>query len=128
MNKVESLTKVTLGLEAGTTADDMNLSLPASEFEFIFGIGPGGMCPFEYQLVNKAASAKISMPLEKEATQRMFEHLNLPIMRLFEKHDLLYLKIQILKIEQPDSREVVKALAGIASHDHGCDCGCGCGC
>ena len=48
MKKVENLTKVTLRLEAGTTADDMNLSLPVSEFEFIFGIGPDGMCPFEY--------------------------------------------------------------------------------
>jgi hypothetical protein len=125
MNKVESLTKVTLRLEAGTTAGDMNLCLPASEFEFIFGIGPGGMCPFEYLLVNKAAGEEISMPLKKEATHRMFEHLHLPVMSLFEKHDLLYLKIQILKIEQPDSREVVKALADTASHDHGCDCGCG---
>ena len=126
MNKVENLKKVTLRLQAGTTVDDMNLSLPIPEFEFIFGIGPGGLCPFEYQLVNKAAGAEISMPLKKEQTRQMFEHLNLPVMRLFEKHDLLHLKIQILKIEQPDSREVVKALADIASHDHGCDCGCGC--
>ena len=126
MTKVENLKKVTLRLEAGTTTSDMNLSLPACEFEFIFGIGPSGMCPFEYQLVNKAAGAEISMPLEKEATQRLFEHLDLPITRLFEKHDLLYLKIQILKIEQPDNKEVIKALADMASHDHECGCGCGC--
>jgi len=36
------------------------------------------------------------------------------------------MKIQILKIEQPDNKEVIKALADMASHDHGCDCGCGC--
>jgi hypothetical protein len=126
MNKVERLTKVTLRLQAGTTADDMNLSPPVSEFEFIFGIGPGGMSPFEYQLANKAAGEEISMPLKKEETHRIFEHLDLPIMSLFEKHDLLYLKIQILKIEQPDIKEVIKALADTASHDHGCDCGCGC--
>ena len=126
MKKVENLKKVTLRLQAGTAADDMNLSLSIPQFEFIFGIGPGGMCPFEYHLANKAAGEEISMPLKKEETHRMFEHLQLPIMSLFEKHDLLYLKIQILKIEQPDSREVVKALADMASHDHGCDCGCGC--
>jgi hypothetical protein len=126
MTKVENLKKITLRLEAGTTADAMNLSLPASEFEFIFGIGPSGMCPFEYQLVNKAAGEEISMPLKKQETHRMFEHLHLPIISLFEKHDLLYLKIQILKIEQPDNKEVIKALADMASHDHGCDCGCGC--
>ena len=126
MNKVENLTKVTLRLQAGTAADDMNLSLSGSEFEFIFGIGPGGMCPFEFQLANKAAGEEISMPVRKEEAHKMFEHLDIPVMRLFEKHNLLYLKIQILKIEQPDSREVIKALADIASHDHGCDCGCGC--
>ena len=53
MTKVENLKKVTLRLEAGTTVNDMNLSLPSSGFEFIFGIGPGGMCPFEYQLFKK---------------------------------------------------------------------------
>ena len=126
MTKVETLTKVTLYLEAGTTANDMNLSLPSAEFEFIVGLGPNGMCPFEYQLANKAVGDKISMPLEKEEAHLMLEHLHLPIMRLFEDHDLLYLKIQILKIVQPDSREVVKALADLASHGHGCDCGCGC--
>ena len=126
MNKIENLTKVTLRLQAGSTEDDMNLSLSVPEFEFIFGIGPNGMCPFEYQLINKATGEEISMQLKKEQTHQMFEHLDLPVKGLFEKHDLLYLKIQILKIEQPDSREVVKALADIASHDHGCDCGCGC--
>ena len=125
MKKVENLKKVTVLLEAGTAANDMNLSLPSCEFEFIFGIGPGGMCPFEYRLVNKAAGEEISMPLKKQETHRMFEHLHLPIMSLFDKHDLLYLKIQILKIEQPSHKEVIKALADIASHDHGCDCACG---
>lgn len=125
MTKIENLKKVTLRLEAGTTAGNMNLSLPSSEFEFIFGIGPGGMCPFEYQLVNRIAGEEVSMSLKKEETHRIFEHLHPPIMSLYEKQDLLYIKIQILKIEQPDNREVIKALADLASHDHDCDCGCG---
>ena len=126
MTKVDNLKKVTLHLQAGTAANDMNLSLSVPEFEFIFGIGPSGMSPFEYQLVNKAAGEELSMPLPKEQAHQIFEHLDVPVMHLFVKLDLLYLNIQILKIEQPDSREVVKALAEIASHDHGCDCGCGC--
>ena len=126
MNKVENLSKVTLRLEAGITPENMNLSLPSSEFEFIFGIGSGGMCPFEYQLVNRTAGEQVSMSLKKEETHRIFEHLQPAFMRLFEKQDFLYLKIQILKIEQPDNREVIKALADTASHDHNCGCGCGC--
>ncbi len=126
MKKVENLTKVTLRLEAGTTADRMDLTPASPEFGFIFGIGPGGMCPFEYQLANKAAGEEISMHLKKEETHRLFEHLHLPILTLFEEHESLHLKVKILKIEQPDATEVVKALAANASHDHDCDCGCGC--
>jgi hypothetical protein len=126
MNKVDNLTKVTLRLEAGTTADHMDLTPAASEFEFIFGIAPGGMCPFEYQLVNKAAGEEIGIQVEKEALYPLFEHLHPPIMNLFEKHDRLHLKVKILKIEQPENTEIIKALSETASHHHDCDCGCGC--
>jgi hypothetical protein len=126
MNKVENLKKITLKLHAGTTGDNMDLEPASANFEFIFGIGPSGMCPFEYQLASKEAGEEISIQLKKEETDRMFEHLHPPIMTLLEEHDSLHLKVTILKIEQPDATEIVKALAATASHDHGCDCGCGC--
>jgi FKBP-type peptidyl-prolyl cis-trans isomerase (trigger factor) len=126
MTKIANLKKVTLRLQAGTTSDRMNLSPAASEYEFIFGIGPGGMCPFEYQLVNKAAGEEIGIQVKKEALYSLFEHLHPPIMNLFEKHDVLHLKVKILKIEHPENTEVIKALSKTASHHHDCDCGCGC--
>ena len=126
MKNIENLTKVTLRLEAGITTDQMDLVPTSPEFTFIYGIGPGGMCPFEYQLADKEVGAEISMQLKKENTNRLFEHLHLPIMALLEEHDSLHLKVTILKIEQPDPAEVVKALAAAAAHNHGCDCGCGC--
>ena len=126
MKKIENLKKVTLWLEAGTSADHMNLTPGALEFEFIFGIGPGGMCPFEYRLINKAAGEEIGMRVKKEERHLIFEHLHPPIMSLFEKHDALFLKASILKIRQPETKEVIKALSETASHHHGCDCGCGC--
>ena len=126
MNKVENLTKVILQLEAGATTDRMDLTPSASEFEFIFGIGPGGMCPFEYQLVNKAAGEEIGIQVKKEELYALFEHLHPPIVNLFEKQDTLHLKIKILRIEQPGNSEIIKALSETASHHHGCDCGCGC--
>jgi hypothetical protein len=126
MNKVVNLTKVTLGLEAGKTAGHMDLTPAASEFEFIFGIATGGLCPFEYQLINKAVGEEIGIQVEKEALCRLFEHLHPPIMNLFEKHDTLHLKVKILKIEQPENIEIIKALSETASHYHDCDCGCGC--
>ena len=126
MNTVENLTKVTLRLEAGTTADHMDLTPAALEFEFIFGIGSGGMCPFEYQLVNKAAGEEIVIQVKKEEFHPLFEHLRPPIMNLFEEHGALHLKIKISRIAKPENTEVIKALSEMASHHHGCDCGCGC--
>ncbi len=126
MNKVENLKKVTLQLEAGTTAGDTDLAPAALEFEFIFGIGPGGMCEFEYQLVGKAEDEVILIRLNKEDVDHFVGHLRLPILDLFEKNKSLFLKVRIFNIEQPDSKEVIKALAALASH--AVDCGCGCGC
>lgn len=125
MNKVSNLKKVTIELQTGIAADNMDLEPAAVNFEFIFGIGPSGMCPFEYQLANKGVGEEISIQLKKKEANRLFEHLYLPVMMLLEEHDSLHLKVKILKIEQPDPAEVVKALAATAAHNHDCDCGCG---
>ena len=95
MNKIENLKKVTIALQAGETADNMDIEPAPAHFEFIFGIGPSGMCPFEYELANKAVGEEITMQLKKEETYRLFGHLHLPIMTLFEQHDALYLKVKI---------------------------------
>jgi hypothetical protein len=124
MNKVENLKKVTLGIEAGKTAEFMDLTPEAMEFEFIFGIGPDGMCPFEYQLINKNKGDLVLLNLKKEEIHSFFGHLRLPVLGLLEENSLLYLKAKVVKIEQPDSKEVVKALAALTSHAG--DCGCGC--
>jgi hypothetical protein len=117
---------VTLKIEAGMTAEHMNLTPAALEFDFIFGIGPDGMCPFEYQLINKDRNEIVLLQVKKEEAHHFFGHLHLPLLNLFEKNEMFFLKIKIIEIEQPDSKEVVKALAELAAHPGGCDCGCGC--
>jgi hypothetical protein len=126
MKKVENLKKVTLRVEAGKTAELMDLIPKALEFEFIFGIGPDGMCPFEYQLVNKNEGEMVLLHLKKEEIQPFLGHLQLPVLDLLEENSSFYLNAKIAKIEQPDSKEVIKALAELAAHPG--DCGCGCGC
>ena len=126
MNKVEHLKKVTLKVEAGTTAERMDLTPNGLEYEFVFGIGSGGMCPFEYHLVNKNVGEIVLLHLSTEALDHFFGHLHLPALELFKKNDSLFLKARILKVAKPDSKEVVKALAQFTAHPGGCDCGCGC--
>jgi hypothetical protein len=126
MSKVESLKKITLKLEAGTSSENMDLSLDISEFEFIFGIGPAGISPFEYELVNKTEGQQVLVEVKKENFINFFEHLHPPIFHLINDRESLFLKVKIKKIAPVDHREAINALSEVTAHGHGCDCGCGC--
>ena len=128
MNKVDNLKKVRLSIQAGTSPDDMNLTPKNLELNFIFGLGPGGMTPFEYELVDRAEGESVLIHLKKENFLSFFEHLDPPLLDGFEVKDQLYLKVNIDDVTPAESREVIKALADMAAHGGtGCECGCGCG-
>ena len=127
MNKVENLKKITLFIQAGTSEDTMDLTPKYSEVEFIFSLGSRGMTPFEYELVDKAEGESVLLHLKKEDFYSFFEHLNPPLMDLFDGRDDVYLKVNIEAVTPAKNREIVKAMADMAAHDGaGCDCGCGC--
>ena len=127
MNKVENLKKITLSIQAGTSQDTMDLTPKYPKIEFIFGLGSGGMTPFEYELADRSEGQSVLLHLKKEALHSFFEHLNPPLMDLFDGRDEVYLKVNINAVTAAANREIVKAMAAMASHGGaGCDCGCGC--
>ena len=126
MNRVENLKKINLKLQAGTSPQDMDLSPDNPEFEFVFGIGPAGISPFEYELVDKTEGQEVLVELKKENLAQFFEHLHPPSIQPASETQSIFLKISIRKITSVDDREVVKALADATAHGPGCDCGCGC--
>ncbi len=126
MKKVENLQKVTLKMEAGTTAERMDLTPTALQYEFIFGIGPAGMCPLEYELIHKKEGDTVMLRLNREEHHQFSGHLFLPFQDLFEENASFFLKVKIAKVQPADSKEVVKALAETTAHTGGCGCGCGC--
>jgi hypothetical protein len=128
MNRVENLKKITLSIQAGTSQDTMDLTSKYPNIEFIFGLGPEGMTPFEYELVDKAEGESVLLHLKKEDFYSFFEHLKPPLTDLFDGRDDIYLKVNIDAVTTAENREIVKAMAGMAAHGGaGCDCGCGCG-
>jgi hypothetical protein len=128
MNKVENLKKITLEIQAGTAPENMDLTPQTPQFSFIFGLGPEGMTPFEYELVDKTQNDEVQLQLQEASLNTFFEHLNPPIWDLMQDRDEIYLSVKIAGIENADNREVVKAMADMAGHGGGgCDCGCGCG-
>jgi len=128
MNKVENLKKITLSIQAGTSPDTMDLTPKYPNIGFIFGLGSEGMTPFEYQLADRAEGERVLIHLKKKDFYCFFEHLNPPLMDLFDRRDDVYLKVNIDAVTSAENREVVKAMADKAAHGGaGCDCGCGCG-
>ena len=128
MNKVENLTQITLTFQAGTTRESMDLTPKYPGLKFIFGIGPEGMTAFECELADKAEGEDVLLHLKKEAFHNFFEHLNPPLMDLFDGRDDVYLKVKIVAVAVAENRGIVKAMAEMTAHGGlGCDCGCGCG-
>jgi len=128
MTKVENLKKITLSIQAGTSQDTMDLTPKYPKIEFIFGLGPEGMTPFEYELADRSEGESALLHLKKENLYSFFEHFNPPLTDLFDGRDEVYLKVNIDAVTPAENREVVKAMADMAAHGGaGCDCGCGCG-
>lgn len=128
MNKIKNLKKIKLSWQAGTSQDTMNLTPKYPGFEFIFGLGSGGMTPFEYELVDMVEGQSVLIHLKKEGIHHFFEHLSPPLLDLFDVRIDVYLKVRIEAVTPAENREIIKAMADMAAHGGtGCDCGCGCG-
>jgi hypothetical protein len=128
MTKVENLKKITLSFQAGTSPEKMDLTPKYTEFQFIFGLAPEGITPFEYELVEKVESDNVLLHLKKNSLNRFFIHLNPPIWDLFDGRAEVYLKANIAAVAEAHNREIVKAMADMTAHGGGGDCDCGCGC
>ena len=128
MPKIEPLKKIKLSLEAGTSRDLADLQLPASEFEFIFGLGREGLSPLECDLAEKKVGDEIVVHLGKQNLHEYIAHVRLPVHTVLENRDSIFLAMRVEAINPADSREVVKTMAQMTGHGTGCDGGCDCGC
>ena len=118
--KIEHLKKITLSVEAGTAPDSMDLTPQSSQFEFIYGLGTSGLTPFEIQLADKTVGEEIQLHMSREEIPLVFQHLVHFSLNLPEDADSFYLKLKIKSVLQADQREVIKALAEMASCGDNC--------
>ena len=118
--KVGPLRKVHLSLEAGKTLHSMDLTHSPVRFDFIFGLGSGGLTPFEYELAEKEVGATIELSLQRDRIPEMFGHL-WPFLPAFpEDAKTVYMKVRLLGVSSADQREVIKALAASAESGEHC--------
>lgn len=129
MPKVELFQKIRLCWQAGCRADAINRQLPDADFTFVYGIGTGGLTPFEYLLADKREGDQVSFRLAKTEALHFFGHL-LPLAApIFARQEDAFFRVKIDRIQTAEPREIVQAMAESTAHGHGngCDCGCGCG-
>ncbi|MEE4243316.1 MAG: hypothetical protein V2I36_17775 [Desulfopila sp.] len=102
---------------------------PGRVFSFIYGVAGNGLVPFELTVAGKAVGDTFILHLTQEELQPFFAHLFRPFMRHLDTPALpleLHFTVTVLSVEDPDEREIVKAMA--AAVGGGCHGGCDCGC
>ncbi|MBW1802975.1 MAG: hypothetical protein JRJ85_19865 [Deltaproteobacteria bacterium] len=108
---IEALKKVMLSFQSGNSPEDMNILREPVTEAFIFGIGTGGLTPFEYQLVGKKEGDTLAIHVEGQNMAGTFQHLFFPSLGISEASAPVYLKIKVVKVMKADQREVIGAMA-----------------
>lgn len=118
---VENLMKVSLTIQTGDTVTDDEPGIP---FEFIYGVGPAGITPFEKALFGKGFGDRIEFDIAPSDYCETVGHLQLPLRDQAGIRAPVSLRVTITGVVRAQDREVIKAMAAGGSCS---DCGCGCG-
>lgn len=122
---VESLKKVTLAVTPLIASDASASAGPARNVEFIFGVGPQGLSPFEYELAGRQPGDTVRVTVPPGKTGEVFCHMQPLFCGMAVHQDSLCLDVSIVDVSDAHQREVVRALANSAACGSNCGCGCG---
>jgi len=117
--RIENLMKVSL-----TIHTDKQLPDHAARFEFIYGVGPDGITPFEKALFGKGVGDHIQLEGEACCSNEALGHLREALCEQTGIASPVAMRVTVQNVVKALDREVVKAMAS----GGGCgDCDCGCG-
>ncbi len=119
--RIENLMKVSLNLQG---VDSLHTKAPGDRFEFIYGVGPEGITPFEKALYGKGVGDRITFNLPPGGLCQHMGHLELPLREQTGITKAGDLQVVVIGVARAADREVVKAMAAGGSCSD-CDCGCG---
>src|SRR5512143_346319 len=115
--RVAPLKRVCSRVEAGTAAADP--SPRCFEATFIYGIGSAGMPPFECLLAGRGEGDQITFRVTRAEADAFFGHLAPLFAASFDRHGEVFFRTQIVRVETPEARDVVKAMAEMVADGHG---------
>ena len=120
---VDNLKKITLTIEAGTSANKMDITDRPQSMTFVYGLGTTGLTPLEYALADKSTGDVVLVDIRPGELARTFGHLQPPFETKLDVTAEVHLRVRVDKIKPAESREIISAMAAAA--ECGCDCGCG---
>ena len=120
---VDNLKKITLTIEAGTSANKMDITARPQSMTFVYGLGTTGLTPLEYALADKSTGDVVLVHIRPHELARTFGHLQPPFETKLDVMAEVHLRVRVDKIKPAESREIISAMAAAA--ECGCDCGCG---
>jgi hypothetical protein len=119
--RVEHLKEVVTSVTAGTAPGSADLLSSPTVFRFIYGLGPAGLTPFEYELADRRVGETVVIRAGTDGLNPIFGHLLPPLPRFLEDAGEFYLGVHIDDVKPSDPKAVVRALAEIADcGDHCC--------
>lgn len=122
--QVAHLKKVVLLIKAGRSADVMDILSEPYRIEFIFGIGHGGLTPFECEMAERRVGDAVGLAVSPDNMQGVFGHLSYLLPDLPADDNPLYFQITVEAAAESSPREVIRALAELAScGSHCCEGG-----
>lgn len=121
--RVDNLKKITLTIEAGTSATAMDITDRPQSLTFIYGLGTAGLTPLEYALTDKSTGDVVLVSIRPGDIVRTFGHLQPPFNTQIDDTAAIHLRVRVDEIIPAEGREIISAMAAAA--ECGCDCGCG---
>jgi hypothetical protein len=119
---IQALKKVTLSVNARTQPEGNDSNLESQTFVFIFGLGTEGLTPFEFMLSKHFEGDNFSLKLHPNDICQTFRHIALPHFDFRESAESIIFTFQMVKVEEAENREVIKALAELSSCSGSCEC------
>jgi hypothetical protein len=120
--KVGSLKKISVLLEAGMRSEVMDLTREPIPYDFVYGVGTHGLSPFEFELSEKREGDEIIIPLRTDEMANFFCHHVIPQLGIPEGVGEFYLRALIAEISAADPRDIIRAMAEASACRSGC-CG-----
>lgn len=124
MQPITNTHKVLMNLEINPIPSSKKVPA-AVEYEFIYGIGTYGICPFEKALGSKAVGDTAKITINAGDWGELFGHLTPPELQIFPETEQLEITAKVIAVAPAENREVIQALANSTACGGGCGCGCG---